>query len=144
MKADFRPTAGVLLAIMALAAGCDRSPTPVATLEIEPIEVELTFPTYETLRLRWRMEAELDQIQGDPMVFVHLLAAPGSVLRTFDHPIPFEWRPGAVEEYEIKLFQSGLGAPLAPGNYVLSLGLYDREGTRWPLRVEGEVIDHSV
>ncbi len=68
-----------------------------------------------------------------PTVFVHLLDRKGKVARTFDHPFPGAWQEGVPVAYDLKLYQSALAAPLAPGAYQVTAGLYGKDGKRWPL-----------
>ncbi len=130
-----------LVTLIALLAACGERTEPVGQLTVEPTALELPYPGFAGLRLSWRMERPLGEVEGRPLVFVHLLDAPGSVLRTFDHPLRFDWRPGRTEAYEIFLYQSALAPPLEPGSYTLSVGLYDVAGRRWPLEVAGEELD---
>jgi hypothetical protein len=130
-------------ALLVLCLGCGDAVAPVASLEIEPTEVTLGFPDFTKLTVRWEVLAPLGEAEGEPMVFVHLLDEPGSVIRTFNHPLRFDWQPGRKTEYEITLFQSSLAPPLAPGSYLLSVGLYDTSGRRWPLAVDGVEVDRN-
>lgn len=142
-----RAGAGLLLAL-ALTGGCGAcgGGGPVGELRVEPRELRLDYGRFEILRLRWRPLSELD---GVPFVFLHLLDEGGGLVRTFDHPFPGPWRVaagagGAGEVVdEVPLVQSVLGPPLAPGRYRLSVGLYDPDGGRWPLRVEGAEVDEA-
>lgn len=111
-------------------AGCGEAPEPVAKLEVEPQQVALGYPAYESFRLRWEVRDQLAGLEGQPLVFIHLLDAGGNVVRTFDHPFKLDWRPGATGEYEVELYQSGLAPPLAEADYELSVGLYDVAGNR--------------
>lgn len=133
--------AAVALALPLLA--CGQAPQPVATVEVVPTEISLPYPGYSSLRLEWGPIAALGEVEGQPLVFVHLLDQAGSVVRTFDHPLPFAWRTGEKQSYEIPLYQSALAPPLDRGEYRLSLGLYDRSGRRWALDVSGEEVAES-
>ncbi len=138
----FRVGSGaVVLILMLLLFGCQDSAPPVAELEIEPSRLELPYPGFLNLRLRWRIKSALAEVEGEPLVFVHLLDEPGSVMRTFDHRLKFDWEPGRSRAYEITLYQSGLAPPLSAGDYHLTVGLYDTSGRRWPLAVKGEEVD---
>ena len=65
----------------------------------------------------------------------------GKVVRTFDHPLPAPWEPGATQRYTIDIAQSAMVTPLAPGSYGLSVGLYDVDwGYRWPILTDGAEI----
>ena len=123
--------------------GCEPSDPPVASLQVEPDELRLPFPGIVDLELSWRMEAPLEGLIGQPLVFVHLIDEQGEVLRTFDHPLDFEWQPGQSQQYVTRLYQSALAPPLDPGTYSLTLGLYDSTGRRWPLRVEGATVGRN-
>lgn len=112
--------------------------SPVARLEVEPSEVTLGHATYQQVRLGWTMTSELAELTGPLRVFVHLLDDQGRLTRTFDHPMPGGWAVGEEREDVVRLVQSALAPPLPPGEYELSVGLYDAEGHRWPIQVEGE------
>jgi hypothetical protein len=129
-----------LLPLLALACG---APEPVAELTVEPTAIVLPYPRFVPLRLVWQPTAELDGVEGQLYVFVHLLDEPGNVLRTFDHPFPGAWRPGEKIADEILLYQSALGAPLPAGEYPLSVGIYDGAGHRWQLRTPGREVDRA-
>jgi hypothetical protein len=133
---------GVSLLILTLHAwGCRDSAPPVAELEVEPTDIELAYPGFLNLRLSWQLKSELGEAEGEPLILVHLLDEPGSVIRTCDHELRFDWEPGRSQEYEIKVYQSALAPPLPAGEYHLSVGLYDLGGNRWPLAVQGEEVD---
>jgi hypothetical protein len=89
------------------------------------------------LRLTWTPQAELLGAPGEPTVFIHLWNRSGDLLRTFDHPLPKPWQVGGEISYDLELYQSVLAAPLPPGDYDLSAGLYTADGRRWPLTVKG-------
>jgi hypothetical protein len=125
-----------LIPILGLVA-CGPSDPPVAGLRVEPDELRLPFPGVVGIELSWAMELPLDGLEGQPLVFVHLVDEHGDVVRTFDHPLDFDWQPGQSHEYGIRLYQSALAPPLDPGTYGLTLGLYDSTGHRWPLEVDG-------
>ncbi len=127
----------LFLAIMGLTA-CGEGAPPVATLTVESAPSELAFPGHETVVLRWEVEPELatDVVGSD--VFVHLFDERGNLFRTFDHPFPGSWSPGAVVQDEVELYQSALGPPLAAGLYQLTAGILDRNGQRLPLTTDGE------
>lgn len=125
-----------LAPILGLVA-CGPSEPPVASLLVEPAGLQLPFPGVVDLQLSWAMELPLDGLEGQPLVFVHLVDEQGEVLRTFDQSLDFEWQPGESQQYGIHIYQSALAPPLEPGSYGLTMGLYDSGGRRWPLRVEG-------
>jgi hypothetical protein len=128
------------LIVLFLVAGCERSAPPVAEVSVQPTEVQLGFPGTAPLEFEWRVGETLEGLQGKPRVFVHLLEEDGEVVRTFDHPLPFEWRPGATETYVWNIEQSALVPALEEGSYRLTIGLYDMAGNRWPLDVDGEEV----
>jgi hypothetical protein len=84
-------------------------------------------------RDRVRAAAALPPLAEHPIVFLHLLDEPGSVVRTFDHALPGAWLPGQPVRYRHRLLQSALADPLPAGRYLLSLGLYDRDLGRFAL-----------
>jgi hypothetical protein len=117
-------------------AGCGSEPTePVARLSVSPAEVELGYPESVTLSAEWEMTGPLSA--DAPWVFVHLLDESGAVVRTFDHELPFPWRPGETRRAPIEFWQSALAPALPAGAYQLTLGLYGpRDGRRWTLETE--------
>lgn len=142
-----RPPAGrglaaaLVVAAALLAGGCDSEPPrPVGRLAVTPAEVWLGHGRSATLSAEWTMTAPLVEA-GEagaasplPRVFVHLLDDAGKVLRTFDHALPFDWRPRETRESAIELWQSVMAPPLPPGEYRLTAGLYEPEsGRRWRL-----------
>lgn len=131
----------VSLALAAAAGACGRNTAPAGSVSFAPEIVRLWYPQSVAARIDWRPARELDRLHGRPVVFVHLLdqaAGRLTVLRTFDHALPKAWVAGQPQAYEIDLYQSSLSEPLAPGRYVLSLGLYDDSwGYRWPLETGG-------
>ena len=69
-----------------------------------------------------------------PQVFLHLVDEPGSVLRTFDHTLPGEFRHGREIAYRVRIHQSAIAEPLAAGRLHADGGLYDGAGGRFRLR----------
>jgi hypothetical protein len=133
----------LLTAVLALlaAAGCHRASEPVARLTVESPRVRLEYPAAASLKVVFEPLAPLPGGADAPYLFVHLLAAPGQVLRTFDRPLPGPWEVGGRLPVEISLWQSALAPPLAPGTYHLTVGVYQRGGRRrWPLEVAGAEI----
>lgn len=128
--------AGILGA--GLLGGCDADEKPVGRLSVVPEEVVLGYPGSVDLQFQWEPETDLEGAEEPVYVFVHLLDASGSVVRTFDHRFPGTWRPGKAVERNVRLYQSLLGPALQPGSYSLSAGLYDLSGLRWPLKTAGE------
>jgi len=131
----------VVLGILLVSfGGCEKASEPVASVRIEPSQVQLPYPGFAKVELTWDLAASLDEVSGDPLVFVHLLDGEGNVERTFDHDLPFDWQAGTKQSYEITLFQSALGPPMDSGEYRLSLGLYEAGGQRWTLSDSGEEV----
>jgi len=120
--------------------GCEKAPETVASVSIEPSQVQLPYPGFAKIELDWELMAPLETVSSDPVVFVHFLDDEGTVERTFDHALPFAWQTGTSQSYEITLYQSALAPPLEPGNYRLSVGLYEAGGQRWALSGSGEEV----
>jgi len=119
-------------------AGCGGGQEPVAHLAVEPRQVRLGYPEIAELQLTWQPLDEPGQRARGAVVFVHLLDAPGEIVRTFDHALPAGWQDGEPVTYPLKLYQSALAPPLPPGPYRLTMGLYDGRGRRrWPLATGG-------
>jgi len=127
-----------LIAIAALLPASCSKPVPVAQVEVNPPLAQLPFSQIQTVRLTWTPSGSI----GDekPTVFVHVLDAKQKVARTFDHPFPQRWREGAPVSYDLKLYQSAMAQPLAPGKYQVTLGLYGKNGKRWPLSGLGDAV----
>lgn len=132
-----------LAALSLYAAGCGGDEPAVATLKVEPSTVKLAYPEVQTLRLTWSPVAALDPAAGEPIVFVHLLDDENTVVRTFDHPFPQDWREGSPVGYDLKLYQSALGDPVPPGKYRLTVGLYGKENKRWALDGLGDPVGRN-
>ncbi len=129
---------------LAGAAGCRHEAPPAATVDAQPRTVVLGYPQVTSTRLSWTPSAQSGGAgPSEPLVFVHLLDAKGGVLRTFDHPFPQRWAEGVPVSYDLKLYQSALAPPLAPGRYRLGIGLFDRSGRRWPLAGLGQPIGRN-
>jgi len=136
------------IAVAALAAalawsGCGRNSAPVARLSVEPGQPTLAWPEYRQLEVEIVPTAELPQDLGKPTLFLHLLDEPGSVQRTFDQPLPGPWRPGEPIHYSARIYQSALSEPLAPGSYLLSMGLYVPGEGRFPLETNGRQVSKA-
>jgi hypothetical protein len=117
---------------------CGEAPVPVATVTLDPAETpDLPFPEWHVLRLSWEPLKALEGSPGEPTAFVHLWDRSGDLVRTFDHALPAPWSPGNAIRYDLELYQSALAEPLPPGEYTLTLGLYTRDGRRWPLAFAG-------
>lgn len=122
-----------------LVSGCSRTAEPVAELTAEPTELRLPFPEFELLNVT--LEPLSDLPPGiEPQLFLHLLDEPGSVIRTFDLPIPGAWQVGHRIELQVRLSQSALADPLEPGSYLLTAGLYDPQADRFPLRTSAKKV----
>lgn len=121
----------VLLVAAGTVASCGRG--PVGEVALSASEVELPYPARVELTVSWTPWETLSRLQPPLKVFVHLRDGDGTILRTFDHPFPDEWEAGRAVQYPFSLYQSALGSPLAPGQYELTIGLYDAAGRRWPL-----------
>lgn len=141
MNRSLPPSLLLLLPALVLGSGCGDAPSPVAQVEVVGGEIELAHRRFVPVDLIWRMQEPLHGRSGQLYVFVHLLDEPGSVLRTFDYAWPGGWQSGGRAEHRVNLHQSALGPALEPGTYALTFGLYDGEGTRWPLATSGEMVD---
>jgi hypothetical protein len=128
------------LALAAAALACDGGGAPVGELEFTPREITLGWPELVEVRVRLRADRALPGGVTRPIVFLHLLDEPGSVVRTFDHGLPGDWAPGAAFDYPVRLAQSALAEPLPAGDYLLSLGVYTAEQGRFALAGEAEAI----
>ena len=125
----------VLVPCLALAA-CRGAGEPVAELTAAPAVLELQLGSFAELALRVVPLTDLEP-GVVPQVFLHLVDEPGSVLRTFDHRLPGEFRNGQEIAYRVRIHQSAVAEPLAPGRYTLTAGLHDGAGGRFPLRGAG-------
>jgi len=128
----------LVLAVAALA--CSPGSSPVGVLTFDPPVVELAWPEIAEVRIRIQAERELPAGASQPIVFLHLLDEPGSVVRTFDHALPGVWQVGREFDYTVRVAQSALAEPLAEGQYLLSLGLYTPELGRFALRSTSEQV----
>lgn len=126
----------IALAGLALVAACSRAPERVAALHVAPATLQLPFPGFETVRIEITPRAELPP-GSEPQLFLHLLDEPGSVARTFDLPLPEGWSVGRPIRLAARVYQSALADPLDAGSYVLTAGLYDRNGARFALETAG-------
>jgi hypothetical protein len=122
----------LLLPVLAFTA-CRRAGEPVAELAVAPAELELQLGTFVELSLRIIPLVDLEP-GVVPQVFLHLVDEPGSVLRTFDHALPAGFLPGREIAYRVRVHQSAVAEPLAPGVYTLTAGLHDGKGGRFRLR----------
>ena len=127
----------VSIAVLAGAAGCARAPQAVATLRVTPAEVSLPFPAFETLTVELTPKLDLPP-DAEPQLFLHLIDEPGSVLRTFDMPLPGAWLLGRTYTFPARLYQSALADPLESGTYQLTAGLYDAKSGRFALETEAK------
>ena len=129
------PAAVVIVAAFTLflIVAC-RNDDPVAVIRVEPSEIVLHADSCTPISIQWTVKRSLDDVRGQPIVFVHLLDRPNSVVRTFDHTFPEEWSPGVSHTYSIDLCLADPAGPPPPGDYLLTLGLYDGDlGYRWTL-----------
>jgi len=127
-----------------LAWGCaDRA--PAGSVAVTPAAFRLANAESMPIRLTWTPSRPLTETREAPIVFVHLIHPTDKVVRTFDHPLPGSWQPGAPLSYEIDIALSGLGNPLPAGSYQLAVGLYDpASGYRWPLLTDGADLDRHA
>ena len=130
MRASFLVAA---LAPWLVLAACRGTSEPVAELTVVPEEIELQLGSFTEISLLVRPLVDF-QPADVPQVFLHLIDEPGSVLLTFDHVLPGEFRRGRDIAYSMRIYQSALSEPLAPGLYTLSAGLHDGGGGRFRLR----------
>lgn len=125
----------VCLALLGFMPGCGKeAPVPVGSVALEPSSFELPYGHWADAELRWQMDAELEGLEGEPMVFVHLLGAEGEVKLTLDHPFPGNWTAGSVANDPLTFYHSSLGPRLPAGEYQLTVGLFDpMSGQRFAL-----------
>lgn len=127
---------------VAVALSCGRGPVGEVALSVS--RVELPYPSRAEVTASWTPWHALSDLRPPLRVFVHLRDGDGSILRTFDHPFPGEWEPGRAVQYPLSLYQSALAPRLAPGQYELTIGLYDEADHRWPLSTAApEVARHE-
>ena len=129
-----------LLLVLGLTSTCSEKQAPVGELAVSQVTVSLPYPERIGLPVSWTPSRRLEGLKPPLRVFVHLLGSEGEILRTFDHAFPDSWEPGRVVQYDVALFQSALGPPLPPGQYDLTIGLYDADGNRWPVDTSGEAV----
>jgi hypothetical protein len=119
------------------AVACTERGGPVGAIDVTPRTAELPYAQCATFQLTWSPTAELRRQRGQATVFVHLLDSGGDVVRTFDHPLPADWRPAKEMTYPLDLCQSAFGPPMVTGPYDLSIGLVDASsGHRWELSAQ--------
>ena len=140
MRKNYLALTLLALPLCLLACGGEDNAPPVAQVEISPKQAKLGFPEMQAFQVTWNPSAELEGLSSEPMVFVHLIDENREVVRTFDQPLPQQWRAGTPMTDEIKIYQSQLAPPLSPGKYTLTLGLYEGK-KRWPLGGLGETVD---
>ena len=127
---------GAVLAAALSAAACARTEgtSPAAELRAPAQRLTLPFPQAATLRLEWVPRVPRADLGPQPTIFVHLLDAKGEIARTFDHEIAgAAWQPARPLVDEVVVAHSLLAAPLAPGRYALTAGLYEPGGERYRL-----------
>ena len=133
-----RRAAALVVLLVAAAAGCRSQTRPVARLESHPAHLRLGYPEFAEVEIAFAPVAALPQGASAPIVFLHLIEAPDTVLRTFDHPLPGHWQVGGEIRYKVRVHQSALAEPLEPGTYTLVVGLYDRDLGRYALETADE------
>jgi hypothetical protein len=131
----------ILISLLASALlACGEDPV-VASLEMKPTSLVVRRNECAPVELTWTIMAPLEKHEGNPAVFLHLLDGPHSLVRTYDHRLPFEWVPGTKHTYPVYVCQSALAPPLKEGMYGVKVGLYDDIiGYRWPLQTSGEMV----
>ena len=140
---DGRPgrAVGLLIGLAASVVACSRDRPPVAVLRAEPSSIRLPYGEYATVRFRWLSLRPFENRRGRIRVFVHLIDRPNHVLRTFDYEPSEVWTPGVERIDELRIHQSLLGAPLPPGLFTMTAGIYDADyGYRWRLVAEGPAV----
>lgn len=130
----------VALCLLAAAAGCRREARPVARLESHPAHLRLPYPEFAEVELAFSPIATLPEGAGEPIVFLHLIEPPDTVVRTFDHRLPERWRESGEIRYRVRVHQSALAEPIEPGEYRLVVGLYDRDLGRYALETRDEEV----
>lgn len=125
----------VCLALLSLLFACgEEAPPPVGSVVLEPSSFDLPHGHWAGAVLRWQMRAQLEGLEGDPMVFVHLLDGEGNVRLTLDHALPGGWAAGSTIEDPLTFYHSSLGPRLPAGDYRLTVGLFDPvSGKRYAL-----------
>jgi len=140
-QSKWRAAAALAGALILASVGCEQGKEPVAVLQVSPTTIRLGYPQCASARLDWQPNRPLERLHGTPLAFVHILSRakkPYEVLRTFDHRLPRTWKPGESQIDEIELCQSVLEPALPPGEYPLTVGLYDDSwGYRWALHGTG-------
>lgn len=137
-RALFSAALGVAFGVGAVSCAAGRS--PVGRLDVSPSAFSLAWPEFVEVRIRLQAERSLPDGGTRPIVFLHLLDEPGSVVRTFDHALPGEWVEGREYDYSVRVLLSALAEPLPAGDYLLSLGLYTPEQGRFALRTDAEEV----
>ena len=128
-----------LALLAALLSACGGAGEPVARVSLAAGEIVLPHGVMVPTELRIEPLRELGEGKR-ALVFAHLLDAEGTVVRTFDHPVPSAWRVGETIVDQVPLAQPVLGPALPRGDYRLTLGLYDGGDERWPLAGLGEEV----
>ena len=113
------------LALASVWLACGSPPQePVAEVSIDQEQLVLPYGHSRAFELRWKMLAPLEGINGDPLVFLHLLDDEGEVALTLDHPFPSSWQPGETVTDPLRFYHSFLAEALPAGDYRLTVGLY--------------------
>ena len=133
----------LLSAAAAVCCGGGGRSEPAGRVTASTGTVKLLYPQSVPVSVTWEPARPLDRRHGRVISFAHLVRTGerrNEVFRTFDHALPRPWIPGEAQADEIDLYQSAVAEPLAPGKYVLSVGLYDESsGYRWPLLAGPEI-----
>src|SRR5258707_1114596 len=108
-----------VLTLAVLAGSCKKNEAPVGKVEVAPGTVVLAPSEVQKIQLTWTPTAPLGS--DSATVFVPLLDGEKKVVRTYDHPFPQAWTPGTPVTYDVKIFQSAIPPPLAPGKYSLTV-----------------------
>lgn len=133
-----------LAAAVGALAGCGESRQPIASLESSPAAIELPYPSFADVDLVLVPGADRPLPDESLVLFVHLLDEPGSVVRTFDQPLPSGWAQQASFRLPIRLHQSALGEALPGGEYLLSVGIYSpATRQRYALTTTAEEVDRG-
>jgi hypothetical protein len=139
MSMRIRVRQGLWVVAFAALAACREAEPPIGALAASPASFELGWPEFAEIELVFEPLEPLPT-GAAPIVFVHLLDEPGSVVRTFDHALQGVWQPGRRLTHRVRIHQSALGEPLDAGSYLLSAGLYRPEQGRFALRTPAEAV----
>ena len=132
LPSGYTAPAAAETAVARLGDGVDLLPVPLPATPVPP-------GTMVPVTLRWRVEAP---VPGRYNVFVHLVSAGQSRITGMDgepcggrYPTD-QWHAGEVIEHTLQL---PVPADLAPGPYLIAVGLYDwQTGVRLPVSQPGQ------